>query len=116
MPSDEGNLVDFWMVRTRTIAPWAEIERVLPRHLTFETELAERGDLLLAGPFIDAEGSFTGDGLFILATRTEGEARDLAAQDPFVVDGLREVVAVERWSVRRVGVSVPRLRSEDFPR
>ena len=105
--------VDFWMVRTRTLVPWTEIERVLSRHLAQEKALAAQGILLLAGPFITAEGGFTGDGFSIYATETEAEALDLAREDPFIIEGLREVTSVERWSIRRVGAALGDLRSED---
>lgn len=107
------SLVDFWTVRTRTIVPWTEIERALPRHLAYETALAAQGLLLLAGPFITAERGLTGDGFSVYATETEAQALDLARQDPFIVEGMREVTSVERWSIRRVGSTVGDLRSED---
>lgn len=107
------NQMDHWTVRTRTLVPWSQIERVLPRHLEHEKNLAARGILLLAGPFVADGGGFTGEGFAVYSAASEDEALNLAREDPFVSEGLREVTAVERWSIRRVGARVGELRSED---
>lgn len=107
--------MQIWLARTRTTATWEELEKILPRHLERETALAEAGVLILAGPLPRADGSLDGDGLAIYYAASEQEARQLAQDDPFICEGVRAVVSVEQWDVRRVGWRVGELTSEHRP-
>jgi len=102
-----------WLTRTRTTVTWEELAKILPRHLEREKLLAEAGVLVLAGPLPTADGSLDGDGLALYFAVSEQEARQLAADDPFVREGVRAVVSVELWDVRRVGWRVNQLTSDD---
>lgn len=108
---DDHDKMTTWLVRTRVKVTWSELEVVLPRHLAFEEAAAEDGTLLLAGPVPLADGSFLGDGLTFVAADTEADARAFAERDPFVREGVRDIVEVDRWDVRRVGRRVEELRT-----
>lgn len=95
--------MQMWLVRTRSLMDWAQLERVLPRHLANEAELAGAGALVMAGPLPTPTGSLDGDGLTLYHAESAEAARTLALSDPFVHEGIRKIVAVELWDVRCVG-------------
>lgn len=95
--------MDIWVVRTRTTVDWEQLEGVLPQHLEREGRLAETGELFLAGPLPTADGGLAGDALTLFHTDSAESARTLAEQDPFMTEGIRVIVAIERWDIRSVG-------------
>ena len=58
-------------------------EQPLLTHRQYLKELADKGTLRLAGPFLDDSG-----GLILLNVGSEADARRLEEQDPGVVDGI----------------------------
>jgi uncharacterized protein YciI len=76
----------------------ADAERLkdnLPTHLEFMIDLEKRGILFASGPL---DGGTRGDGLTIVRAGSLDEAREVAARDPFVVQGLR-TFEVREWTV-----------------
>ena len=67
----------------------------LPAHLEFMIDLEKRGILFASGPL---DGGAHGDGLTIVRAASLKEARQIAARDPFVVQGLR-TFDVREWTV-----------------
>ena len=63
-------------------------------HAAFVDELVTRGTMVMGGPFADHSGS-----LIVLEDVHEEEARELAARDPFVVNGVFVVEDVRAWNV-----------------
>lgn len=55
-------------------------------HLDFLADLDEKGFIFARGPFADGTG-----GLVIYQTENEAEARVLAEQDPYLVNGVRSL-------------------------
>lgn len=51
--------------------------------------------LFASGPF---DGGATGDGLTILRTESPEETREIAARDPFVINGLR-TFEIREWTL-----------------
>jgi uncharacterized protein YciI len=67
----------------------------LPAHLEFMIDLEKQGILFASGPL---DGGTRGDGLTIVRAGSLDEARQVAARDPFVVQGLR-TFEVREWTV-----------------
>jgi len=67
----------------------------LPAHLEFMIDLEKRGILFASGPL---DGGARGDGLTIVRAASLEEAKQVAAGDPFVVQGLRSF-EVREWTV-----------------
>jgi uncharacterized protein YciI len=88
----------------------AEPEALRPHlasHLKYLIDLEKRGILFASGPFSNAEGQLTGDGLTIVRAASFEEAVKIANEDPFTLCGLR-TPSVRRWTVNegRIQVSV----------
>jgi uncharacterized protein len=67
----------------------------LPAHLEFMIDLEKSGVLFASGPL---DGGARGDGLTIVRAASMEEARQVAARDPFVINGLRSF-DVREWTV-----------------
>lgn len=82
---------DYWVVLwvPRPGLTADELEAHLNAHLEWALELERRGALLVSGPVRGGDRTGTGHGLTILRVATENEAREIAATDPFVLEGLR---------------------------
>jgi uncharacterized protein len=71
------------------------LKEQLPAHLEFMIDLEKRGILFASGPL---DGGARGDGLTIVRAAGLEEAKQIAAGDPFVVQGLRSF-EVREWTV-----------------
>jgi uncharacterized protein YciI len=78
------------------------LKELLPSHLEFMVDLERRGVLFASGPL---DGGTRGDGLTILRAASVDEARQIAARDPFVVNGLR-TFDVREWTVMEGSVGI----------
>ena len=67
-------------------------------HLRYMNDLEDRGLLFASGPFIQ-EGVVVGDGLTILNTNDEAEARCLMENEPLAKRGMRSF-ELKRWEMR----------------
>jgi uncharacterized protein len=72
-----------------------KLKERLPAHLEFMIDLEKRGILFASGPL---DGGARGDGLTIVRAGNLEEAKQVAAGDPFVVQGLRSF-EVREWTV-----------------
>jgi len=75
-----------------------KIAEHLPRHLEYMIGLEKKGVLFASGPLAEADGKTRGDGLTILRAASAQAAREIAAADPFVVNGLRSF-ELREWTV-----------------
>lgn len=66
-----------------------------PAHLQFWDDNA--ASMVLAGPFLDAEGKATGS-LMIVKADNQAAAEALVAKDPYAEAGLFESVVVRPWN------------------
>jgi uncharacterized protein len=71
------------------------LKEQLPAHLEFMIDLERRGILFASGPL---DGGARGDGLTIVRAASLEAAKQVAAGDPFVVQGLRSF-EVREWTV-----------------
>ncbi|TPW27752.1 YciI family protein [Pararhizobium mangrovi] len=71
-----------------------------PKHLEHLDRMNKAGQLKMAGPFTDADGSPTGS-LVIIEASDADEARAIADTDPYAEAGLFSSVEVKpfRWTV-----------------
>ncbi len=63
------------------------------------------GWLFAAGPFLDEDGAFPGDGMLILRAESLADAVALAEADPMVVRGLR-TVEVRSWELNEGSIGM----------
>ncbi len=80
---------------------------ILPEHLEYMIGLENRGVLFASGPFLEAEGKLSGEGMMILRASSSEQAMAIAAEDPFHKAGLRNF-EVKEWQVNegRLNVTV----------
>ncbi|MEV6599089.1 YciI family protein [Actinoplanes sp. NPDC051346] len=77
------------------LVPLDEVDRARDDHLAFLAGLEERGLMVSAGRRDPAVG-----GIVLLGVDTEAAARELMADDPYVVGGLAEYAAMG-WNPAR---------------
>lgn len=68
---------------------------VRPRHLDHLRPLAEAGRVHLAGPLFADDGTSPRGSMIVLEAGSLDEAREVAARDPYVVEGV-----FDRYDVR----------------
>jgi uncharacterized protein YciI len=61
---------------------------VRPRHLAHLEPLDRDGRVLFAGPIFDDDGATPRGSVVVFAAASLAEARELAARDPYVVEGV----------------------------
>ncbi len=73
-------------------------EPIVPLHLQFLEKLANEGRLILSGGFGDKSG-----GLVCIKADSLEEARKIAENDPFIVNGVDKIVFIKEWrgTIRR---------------
>ena len=82
----------YWFFTIHKTAKRAEVTDdfalgILKQHTAYFKELGSAGKCMFAGPFVD-QTTELGGGLYGFQCETEDEARELAEQDPLVVEGL----------------------------
>ena len=70
----------------------------LPAHLEYMIANEKKGIVFASGPLSEPDGSQKGRGLTILRAASADEARAIAEQDPFFVNGVRSF-EVREWTV-----------------
>ena len=82
---------DYWAVwwRPRVGVTVADLDAVLEEHLAWMLGLEREGHVLASGPITSGPGASAGSGLTVLRAGSSDDAARLAAQDPFVLKGLR---------------------------
>ena len=97
---ERGSLAaEFFMIRSKPIAPPERVKEILPRHLSYQISLQDQHKLVLAGPLSDESGkNMLGEGMMIYRAASENEARALADADPMHAEGGRSYT-MRRWLV-----------------
>ena len=70
----------------------------LPAHLEYMIANEKKGIVFASGPLSEVDGGQKGCGLTILRASTSAEARAIAEQDPFFINGVRGF-EVREWTV-----------------
>jgi uncharacterized protein YciI len=111
-PSEDETLTrllgrDYWLVTStpRPDTTTDEIAALAPRHVAWLLELEESGVVLASGPLTSGPGVRSGSGVTVLRAPDEQSASLIAAQDPFVVAGLRTFV-IQGWRLNEGSISI----------
>lgn len=75
-----------------------EVLPILHAHTAYFKELGRIGKCVMAGPFADQQTEF-GAGCYVFVTETEAEARELAENDPFLIEGIYDYNIIEWMKV-----------------
>jgi uncharacterized protein YciI len=70
----------------------------LPAHLEYMIANEKKGIVFASGPLSEADGSQRGRGLTVLRAASAAEAKAIAEQDPFVINGVR-TFELREWTV-----------------
>ena len=70
----------------------------LPAHLEYMIVNEKQGIVFASGPLSEQDGGQKGRGLTVLRAASREDAERIAAQDPFVVNGIR-TFEVREWTV-----------------
>ena len=79
-----------------------DLKPYLAEHLTYMIGLEREGKLFASGPFGDGT---KGDGMTIVRAADDAEARSIAMQDPFVVNGIR-TFTIQSWTAMEGSLTV----------
>jgi len=95
-----------FVVHSHLVGAPATLRTYVVEHLEHQIAMEKRGVLFAAGPYLDGDGTPTGDGLIILRASDRAEAERIAASDPFHRHGVR-TFEVRPWQLNegRIGVS-----------
>ena len=70
----------------------------LPAHLEYMIENEKKGIVFASGPLTEADGSQRGRGLTVVRAASMDDARRIAEQDPFYLNGVR-TFEIREWTV-----------------
>lgn len=82
-----------YAIVTRAVSDYQAMKDHRPAHLDYLNRLDSNGILVGAGPTLNHDGTFyEGDGLIIVRAGSLAEASDIAGEDPFHLNNVREYV------------------------
>jgi uncharacterized protein YciI len=87
-----------YVLLSRPLVAPEKLKPHLAAHLEYMIGLEKRGLVFASGPLAEGEGPPSGHGLTVLRAKDAGEARAIAAGDPFVANGLR-TFDLREWTV-----------------
>mgnify|MGYP001291236911 FL=1 len=96
---------DLYVIFTRPVAPKEKIMELLPKHLERQVELEKQGILFAAGPMEPQEEGKPRTGMIIVRAASFEEAHEIAMDDPFHAEGLREF-DIWNWSMNEGSFTV----------
>lgn len=98
---------DYWLVVSSPAATTdaAAIDAVVDEHVAWLLRLESDDVVFLSGPLVSGPGVGPGSGATVIRAADEEQARQIAAQDPFVRAGLR-TFEVYRWRINEGSVTV----------
>lgn len=98
---------DYWLVLSTPAAgtSQADIDARAGDHIRWLLGLERDGVLLLSGPLLSGPGTGPGSGVTVLRAADAGQAGSIAANDPFVLAGLR-TFTVHQWRLNEGSIGV----------
>ena len=98
---------DYWVVRWLPVEASTadDVAAHLDAHLDWMLGLEREGLVLASGPLLEGPGVRPGAGLTVLRAADAESAAKIAAQDPFVVAGVRGF-EVARWRLMEGALTV----------
>ena len=108
-PPESSGLLgrDYWLILSTPVAGTGQagIDACAPEHIAWLLGLDRDGVLFLSGPLLSGPGTGPGSGVTVLRATGENEAGSIAANDPFVVKGLR-TFTVHRWRLNEGSIGI----------
>lgn len=107
MAKDRGALaLELYVIESTPQKSPEEVKSNLPEHLAYQSDLEERGVLVLAGPLSDPSGeTMVGAGLIIYRAGSMDDAKRLAEGDPMHRSGARRF-SLRKWLVNEGSLSL----------
>jgi uncharacterized protein YciI len=98
---------DYWLVLSTPVAGTSqpEIDACAGDHIRWLLGLERDGVLFLSGPLLSGPGTGPGSGVTVLRAADAGQAGLIAADDPFVLAGLR-TFTVHQWRLNEGSIGV----------
>ena len=97
--------LEFYLVHNELLGAPADLGPHLKDHLLYMIGLEKQGVLFASGPLFDKDDQMTGEGVTIIRAASFQAAEAIAAQDPFVIAGLRRS-HVSKWRVNEGRISL----------
>lgn len=98
---------DYWLILSTPVAGTgqADIDARAGEHIAWLLGLERAGVLFLSGPLLSGPGTGPGSGVTVLRAADQDQAASMAADDPFVVAGLR-TFTVHRWRLNEGSIGI----------
>jgi hypothetical protein len=98
---------DYWLILSTPLpgTSQADIDARAGEHIDWLLGLERDGVLFLSGPLLSGPGTGPGSGVTVLRAADQDQAASIAANDPFVLAGLR-TFAVHRWRLNEGSIGV----------
>jgi uncharacterized protein YciI len=96
---------DVYVIITKPVAPFEEIQKKLPDHLARQVQLERDGIMFAAGPLFEDGAERAHAGMIVVRAGSFAEADAIAAEDPFHKAGLREYT-IQRWRINEGSYTV----------
>ena len=98
---------DYWLILSTPVAGTgqADIDARAGEHIAWLLGLERDGVLFLSGPLLSGPGTGPGSGVTVLRAADQDHAASMAANDPFVVAGLR-TFTVHRWRLNEGSIGI----------
>jgi uncharacterized protein YciI len=108
-PAERAALLgrDYWLILSTPASATgqADIDARAPEHIAWLLGLERDGVVFLSGPLLSGPGTGPGSGVTVLRADSQDQAGSIAANDPFVVKGLR-TFTVHRWRLNEGSIGV----------
>src|SRR5271168_4865426 len=85
-----------YVLISKPIVPPEKLQPFLMAHLEYMIGLEKRGVVFASGPLADSGEPPSGHGMTVLRAKDAEEARALAEEDPFFINGLR-TFEIKEW-------------------
>jgi uncharacterized protein YciI len=94
-----------YIIRSELVDP-EKFNDVIDKHRDYLEELAAKGKLLAAGPFVSggSESKYSGVGMIVVYADSEDEARRIGEEDPMHRKGVRKFT-IDFWLIKHVSPS-----------
>lgn len=94
-----------YIIRSEFVNP-SLFDDVVKEHRDYLEELAAKGKLLAAGPFVPGglESKYSGVGMIVVYADSEDDARFIAEEDPMHRKGVRKFT-IDFWLIKHVAQS-----------
>jgi uncharacterized protein YciI len=98
---------DYWLILSTPVpgTGQAVIDACAGEHISWLLRLERDGVLFLSGPLLSGPGTGPGSGVTVLRAASQEAAESIAAQDPFVLSGLR-TFTVHQWRLNEGSIGV----------